>query len=505
MLIHFEQEYSSSVQADALVLFVTKAQLEAQTMFALLEKQTSFSFVEYFKRVGFEGKLSEAMVVPINEQGIKTLLCIGAGCDDHVDEDKARKLGAFTGKQLKQLKAKRVCVLFQGAPQFSETLYVQSFIEGLMLSRYHYIACKGEEALHEQSKQISLEDVCLVLDQAHDKDFLQQQLPLIQALVNGVFLTRDLVNAPSNRMGPAEMALAAETLVTRHPEISLTILDREVMEHERMWAALSVADGSEKEPKGIHLLYKPKKAKKKVVIVGKAVTFDSGGLSLKPADGMMTMKMDMAGAAAVLGLFEVLPTLKLDLEVHGLFLAVENMPSGSAYRPGDVICARNGKAIEVLNTDAEGRVTLADALSYASDLKPDYLIDLATLTGAAIVALGEEIAAVLSTDKKLTAQLMAASEGSGEMIWELPMHKTYADLIKSKIGDIKNIGGKPAGVITAALFLKEFVGKDIAWAHLDIAGPAYAEKETRPDIPYGGTGFGVRLLARYLQALSKEE
>ena len=294
----------------------------------------------------------------------------------------------------------------------------------------------------------------------------------------------------------------AAKIAKQRKDVQLTILNKETMEEMGMQATLAVARGSVHPPVGVHLVYKPKgKRKKRIVIVGKAVTFDSGGLSLKPADGMMTMKIDMAGAATVLGIFDVLPLLKLPLEVHGIFLGVENMPSGHAYRPGDVVKAMNGKTIEVLNTDAEGRVTLADALSYAQKLEPDVIIDLATLTGACIVALGEEMAAILSNDKKLTQKLLKAAEETGEPLWELPPYAPYQEHIKSRVADIKNIGMRgAAGTISAALFLAHFVGKT-PWAHMDIAGPSYAEREVRPDLPPGGTGYGVRLLVRYLQSL----
>jgi leucyl aminopeptidase len=251
----------------------------------------------------------------------------------------------------------------------------------------------------------------------------------------------------------------------------------------------------------VHLIYKPRGAKKKVCIVGKAVTFDSGGLSIKPADGMMTMKIDMAGAAAVLGLFKAIGETKPNVEVHGIFLAVENMPGGNAYRPGDVVQVMDGTTIEVLNTDAEGRLTLADALSYASTLQPDIIIDLATLTGACVVALGEEIAGLMTTDKKMSERLFTASRESGEPLWELPLYEPYMEHVKSKIADLKNIGSRgQAGAISAGMFLRPFVGK-IPWAHLDIAGPSYTERETRPDQPYGASGYGVRLLMRFLQKL----
>jgi leucyl aminopeptidase len=216
---------------------------------------------------------------------------------------------------------------------------------------------------------------------------------------------------------------------------------------------------------------------------------------------MMTMKMDMAGGASVIGLFRALADINVDAEVHGIFLAVENMPSGNAYRPGDVVRAMNGTTIEILNTDAEGRVVLADALCYAQTLEPDAIIDLATLTGACIVALGEDIAGLMTNDRKLADRILAAADESGEPVWELPMYTPYEEHVKSRIADIKNIGARgQAGTIAGAMFLKHFVGST-PWVHLDIAGPAYTERESRPDLPAGATGFGVRTLVRYLQGL----
>ena len=326
-----------------------------------------------------------------------------------------------------------------------------------------------------------------------------------RTLAEAIMLTRDLVNTPSGDMYPIRLADVAATTVAGVDGCSAQPLTAERMAELGMEATLAVGRGSLHESRGMHLTYKPKgRARKRIVVVGKAVTFDSGGLSIKTADGMMTMKIDMAGAASVIGLFKVLPLLKLPIEVHGIFLGVENMPSGNAYRPGDVVKAMNGKTIEVLNTDAEGRLTLADALSYAVTLKPDQIIDLATLTGACVVALGEEIAGLFSSDVTLAKGLLRASERAHEPVCELPLYAPYQELITSKIADLKNIGGRAGGAMTAALFLSHFVEK-IPWAHLDIAGPSYAERETRVDQPVGGTGFGVRLLVRYLQGLAGAE
>jgi len=251
------------------------------------------------------------------------------------------------------------------------------------------------------------------------------------------------------------------------------------------------------------MTYTPKTAKKSmksVALVGKAVTFDSGGLSLKPANAMDTMKCDMAGSAAVLGAFSVIDELSPGIVVHGIFGAVENMPSGKAIRPGDVVTIMNGKTIEIKNTDAEGRVTLADTLTYAARQKPDAIIDLATLTGACVVALGEEYTGLMSNDDDLAAKVAKAAKGAGENMWRLPLPEEYKELIKTDIADFKNDAPRWGGSLTAGLLLQEFVA-GLPWVHLDIAGPAFAERPLNPYTKKGGTGHAVRTLLEYLRAV----
>jgi leucyl aminopeptidase len=263
---------------------------------------------------------------------------------------------------------------------------------------------------------------------------------------------------------------------------------------------LGVSAGSRNGGALIHLTYRPpRRAKARVAIVGKGITFDSGGLSLKPAKGMETMKMDMSGAAMVLGIMKALPALEPAVEVHGFVATAENMPGSGAQKPGDIIRFRNGKTAEVLNTDAEGRLVLADALCLAAELEPDCIIDAATLTGACVVALGPRVAGILGNDQKLIDKLVESGSRSGESIWQLPLYEDYEDDIKSTIADIRNIGGGYAGTISAALFLRHFVGKT-KWAHLDIAGPAWTDRGL-PYHPKGGTGFGIRTLLHYLDAI----
>ncbi|MDZ4295765.1 MAG: leucyl aminopeptidase [Patescibacteria group bacterium] len=315
-----------------------------------------------------------------------------------------------------------------------------------------------------------------------------------------VCLVRDLVNEPASRMTPTRLLDEAKR-IAELPGVTLEYLDRDQAAARGMEAFLGVARGSEEAPYFIHLSYRPRAQglKKRLVLVGKGITFDSGGLSLKPSEHMEDMKIDMAGAAVVLGVFQLLPKLKVHLEVHGLIPATENMPSGKAQKPGDIVRTISGKTIEVLNTDAEGRLALADAFGYALELKPDAIVDLATLTGACMVALGEEVAGLFSTDRRLARKLLEAAAAAGERVWELPLAKEYEELVKSEVADYKNITkSRYGGAITAAIFLKQFTA-EVPWAHLDIAGPAWQERGDNPVVPKGATGFGVRTMVEFLK------
>ena len=276
-------------------------------------------------------------------------------------------------------------------------------------------------------------------------------------------------------------------------------MDKSACDKAMIGAFLGIAQGSDHPPFFVHMSYRPTGAKKHLALVGKAVTFDSGGISIKPAEAMYTMKLDMAGGAAVLGVFKILARLKPNVIVDGIFAACENMPSGKAIRPGDVVKAMNGTTIEVLHTDAEGRVTLADALSYAVKQKPDAIIDLATLTGACMVALGEEITGLMSNNPKLENKLLTAAATAGEKMWSLPLEKNYKRELKSEVADLRNIAGRYGGALTAGLFLQEFVA-NIPWAHLDIAGPSFAERPINAYTGKGGTGAGVRTLLELLRS-----
>jgi leucyl aminopeptidase len=314
-------------------------------------------------------------------------------------------------------------------------------------------------------------------------------------------LARELVAAPANVATPDKLADTAAD-IARAPGFNLNILEREQCESLGMGAYLGVAQASDLPPRFIHLAYQPTTPapegnRRKLAIIGKGLTFDSGGLNLKTGgSGIEMMKIDMGGAAAMLGAAKAIAKLQPDVEVHFISAVTENMVSGHAMRPGDILTASNGKTIEVNNTDAEGRLTLADALVYADKLGVDAMVDLATLTGACVVALGDDIAALFSPHEELAQSLSAAAELSGEKVWRMPMEDKYFEGLKSVVADMKNTGPRAGGSITAALFLKQFV-KETPWAHFDIAGPVWTEKESGYNNP-GATGYGVRMLVQWV-------
>lgn len=456
------------------------------------------------RRRGFEGKLGErAELGKVAGIAAERVVAYGVGTD--LDEREAVRRLAGTAV----LEAKRL-----GIPDAVVALPTGSdgepagraAAEGVLLANYRFTAYSGERAREEERRR--LRQVTLA---ARGLDVRVVKLGIRRGTqeAEAARFARDLVNTPAVHLTPRALAAKARELAKRSRSITAKVFGPSEVEALGMGAYAAVARGSDEPLQFIHLAYRPEmrdegreKSVPRVVLVGKGVTFDAGGYSLKTAEGMETMKMDMAGAAAVLGVFSALATWQPDLEVHGIIAACENLISGRAMKPGDIVRAKSGKTIEVVNTDAEGRLTLADALSYAVELKPDAIIDLATLTGSCVVALGEEIAGLFSNSEALAATVQAAAEESGEHVWRMPLHADYREFLKSEIADLQNIRrqGSGAGATTAALFLKEFVG-DTPWVHLDIAGPAFAEKQALPYVPVGGTGFGVRLVLHYLERL----
>ena len=353
--------------------------------------------------------------------------------------------------------------------------------EGLLLGAYRFDRHRSEK----EGKALTLRILGV-----------EEVLERARKVAEGVYLARDLVNEPPNLLTPE--ALAERALELRALGVEVEVLDEEAIASLGMGAFLAVAQGSENPPRFIRLRYAPPGARARLDLVGKGLTFDSGGYSLKPTESMTTMKGDMAGAAAVLGAMKSAALLGLPVEIRGYIAACENMISGRAYRVGDVLKTLSGKTVEVMNTDAEGRLTLADALFYAEREGAERILELSTLTGAAVVALGEEVAALFATEPAWGSLVQEAAHRAGEKVWPMPLEKAYREKLKSPVADLKNVGDRNGGAITAALFLAEFVR--VPLVHLDIAGPAFARKAHALG-PEGGTGFGVRTILEVAQAL----
>ena len=456
------------------------------------------------KRESFSSSLGERLVLSrYQKNDIHKIGLIGLGSLENVLADTYRKFGAYAIRLAREQHAKEIVLALPSIESsLDEQLIYQAFAEGAYLASYRFMDHRGAKTAKASARNTDPETLFVIEADTAKRRKMQKAFAHAFYVCEGVCLARDLVNRSPRHMLPQDLMREAKALVKKGNGITCKVFDEKEMKRMGMGAALAVGEGSVHSPVCVHLTYRPaRKKKKKIAVIGKGVTFDSGGLSLKPADGMVNMKIDMGGAASVIGLFRALSKLDLPVEVHGVFIAVENMPSGTSYRPGDVVTAMNGTTIEILNTDAEGRVTLADALNYTvAKIKPDEMIDLATLTGAVITALGDDYTGFMANDRSMAKSIVTSAKRAGELFWELPLVPQYDEALKSKVADINNLGGRPAGAIKAGLFLKHFVS-DIPWSHWDIAGPVFCEKESRPDLPYGGTGVGIRTLVRYLEGV----
>ena len=435
----------------------------------------------------FKGKEGQVEKIPLPGQRIELVYLVGLGRKDKADLDTYRRGVAVAVKRLKKDGVEEALVV---SPKIDVKIS-QALAEGAVLGSYTFDKYKTSE---EEKREVKR----LLIHKANDSS-LKRGIILAEAQN----YTRSLVNEPGNVINPITLAEEARRLAKEF-KLQCKVYDEKEIQEMGMLALWSVGKGSATPPRFIHLTYKPRgKSKDRIVIVGKGLTFDSGGLNIKPGDYMRTMKMDKSGACAVLGIMKAIAQLKPKVEVHGIIGAAENMPSGTAYRPDDIIRAKNGKYIEIDNTDAEGRVTLADALSYASELKPSKIIDIATLTGACMVALGEYTAGLFTNSRRFAEEIKRIAKETGERVWELPMDdERLRKKIKKGPADVVNTGGRYGGAITAAMFLEEFVGEGIEWVHLDIAGPAWS-KEEYGYYTQGGTGFGVRTCVEYIMGLER--
>lgn len=448
-----------------------------------------------FETVDFKGKANETLLLyPHGAAGPRRLLLVGLGKRESVDSERVRRAAATVVKKARELQVPAVTIGVNGDLPLEAEKAGQAFAEGLELGAYRYWKYRTGLST-EQTFAVERATVCT--GSGRDSQ-ARTGIATGQAIARGVMFARDLVNSPGYALTPATLAEQAESLGKR-VGVAIKVLDKAQLTEQGFGGILAVGKGSANEPRFMSMEYgKAAAGTPTICLVGKGLTFDSGGLSLKPAEAMDTMKSDMGGAAAVFGAVQVAAELKLPLHVVGLVSSAENMPSATAYRPGDVVTTLSGKTIEVLNTDAEGRIILSDALFYAQRYKPAAIVELSTLTGAIIIALGSHAIGMMGTSQPLADQISRAGETSGERVWQLPLWDEYHEMIKSEIADLKNIGGRPAGSITAGAFLAAFVG-DYPFVHLDVAGTAWADRAARPYDSQGGTGVGVRLLTEFLR------
>lgn len=427
------------------------------------------------------------------------LVLVGLGDLDKLTIEKIRKASGATQNFLKKKKCEEAAVLLPTYVVSLDTKKVFTAVcEGLLLSAYSYDMYKT--AKEEKEKETKIKSLTLFCSEK-EKFAVEQQLTETQNIAQSVYLVRDLINGPANVVTPTYLAAVAQNLAQQY-KLKCKVFGVPELKKEKMNLILGVAQGSAEEPKFVVLEYKHKGAKKTIALVGKGVCFDSGGLQIKPGKAMADMKEDMAGAAITLGTIKAAAELQLPIHIIGCMPCVENMPGCKAQKPGDILVSASGKTVEIHHTDAEGRLILGDALHYATTTKPHLIIDLATLTGACVVALGTFAAGLFTSEKKLSDNMMQCGEDTHERVWPLPLFEEYSEMIKGDLADIKNIGSwdGDAGAITAAAFLKEFVG-NTPWVHIDIAGVTMSGKD-HAYTPKGATGYGVRLLVEFLKKYS---
>jgi len=422
------------------------------------------------------------------------ILSVGLGKYGELNPNKIRQIGGIISLKAKELSAQNIII----SNFYKNTIdNVESIVEGLSLSLYEFNKYKSNTG--DKPNYYDICNINIISEELHTE--LEQIVKKTLIITQSVFYARDLANSPPNYLNPAQMATSAISLEDSN-KVKVKVLDKYQMENLGLNGIISVGKGSESPPKLIILEYNQGiSGEKPILLVGKAVTFDTGGISIKPSDKMDEMKFDKSGGCTVLGIIKALSMLHFPINVVGIVPSVENMPSSSSYRPGDIIKMHNGKTVEVLNTDAEGRLILADALSYGVEhYSPKCIIDFATLTGACIIALGSNVAGIVGNDDELIQKVVHSSMESGEKIWQLPLFEEYLELIKSNIADIKNIGGRTGGAITAAAFLSHFVN-EVPWAHIDIAGTAWTQDGTieKSYNPKGATGFGIRTTVKMLE------
>lgn len=450
---------------------------------------------EVLKSRGFEARQGQVQIVSSTDGTGKVLAAVGVGKAADVDASTMRAAAGSlvkAGRRHKHISTALLDALPEGCDKAAAA---SAIAEGALLGAYSNALLKSEPKKNEIRS-------LAVVGTGGAK--VTAGLTKGAAIGAAICFARDLVNEPGGSLTPPKFAQEA-TRIAKRDKLTIKVLDLAAIKKAKLGGLLGVNRGSTIQPRFVEMTYKPKgTAKGSIALVGKGITFDAGGLSIKSGAGMMTMKCDMGGAAAVIGAMSAVAAVAPSVKVTAYVPMTDNMLGGDATRPGDVLKIRNGKTVEVLNTDAEGRLVLADALSLACEAKPDAIVDLATLTGACMVALGPKYAGLMGNNQSWIDQVKAAGESSDEKVWHLPLAPEYRSMLDTPIADLKNIGGAHAGALTAGLFLQEFVSNDIPWVHLDIAGPAWTDADAGLN-PKGGTGFGVRMLLDLVENFEKPE
>jgi leucyl aminopeptidase len=486
-------ENVTSVETDAVVVNLFEGVKTPGGATAAMDQALDGAITKLIEHDVIKGKLNEITTIySFGKIPAHIVAVVGLGKQSEFTLDKLRSVTGEFCRRLRKLNCQRVATIVHGAGvgNVEPGSACQAIVEGSLLGLYQF-----RKHVTKKNEDKDIEELLIVERDAAKLQLLNEGCTRGKIIAEATNLARDWVNEPANYLTPSELARRAEELARLH-NLSINILDQEQMEIEGMGALLGVARGSQQPPKLVVLSYKGNSASSKTIgFVGKGITFDSGGISIKPSEGMGEMKGDMAGAAAVIAAVAAIAQLKPRINVTAIAPATENMPSGNALKPGDVIKAANGKTIEIETTDAEGRLILADALSYAVKMGLSPLIDIATLTGACRVALGNICSGIFGNSQELIDQIVKAANETGERLWQMPMYEEYKEQNKSDVADVKNSGGRWAGAITAAQFLAEFVG-EAPWAHIDIAGTSFREKEGGY-LPKGATGVGVRTLVNF--------
>ncbi|MFN8016243.1 MAG: leucyl aminopeptidase [Acidimicrobiia bacterium] len=446
----------------------------------IFERAIGKNFKKTLSNLNFKGDCESTILL----QGSKRpVLVVGLGDAKKLDMAKLRRACAAAGRAVSSYSAAVAGFGDIVAEHLDSKIVATAMYEGFALGTYTYSVYKKSN--EKSLKKVTISNVT--------KTSTTAALKRSKSICDGVIWARDAINTPPNAKSPAVFASHIQKSIGT-AKVKVQILDEAAIRRKKMAGVIAVGQGSENRPRFVRLSYKATGAKKTLAFVGKGVVFDSGGLSIKPGDSMTTMKCDMSGAAAVVGALKAIAAIKPNVNVEGYIPLVENMPSGSAYRVDDIISYRNGVTAEIQNTDAEGRLILADALIEASDDKPNAIVDLATLTGSCVVALGDLIAAAMSNNDKFRSKVLDAAENAGERFWPMPLPEDYRALIDTPVANVANAGPRWGGSLTAGLFLKEFVN-NVDWCHLDIAGPAFLSK-TDGENTEGGTGFGIRTLVQ---------